>query len=408
MKVTRHFRGAGNDLISRKSVWALGLAQLISWGISFYYIGVFGDLIVGDLGWTRAFVFGGFSAALFTMGAVSSFVGRAIDTFGGRPVLMAGAMLCATSLSVLAMSDGALTYYTGWVGLGIAMRCTLYDAAFATLVKIEGGSARRSITQITLLGGLAATCFWPLGHFLAENYGWRWATLIYAGFALLLLLLYAALPDADDAHEARPSQADLIDSAGRTNNLARSAILYATIIALGNGLHAGMSAHLITVLTELGLAAGLAVSVAALRGVGQTAGRVAELAFGQRVHPITLNTFAAALIVASFALGFLAAGMYLTAAAFVFIYGVATGLLTITRGTLPLVLFDHRRYGAMVGVLLVPSFMVSAASPVIFAYILDEFGPYAILGVSLTVGALMVLASRALPSRENGAGRERP
>lgn len=399
-------RGSGDGVITRKAVWALGLAQLISWGISFYYVGVFGDLIAADLGWSRAFVFGGFSAALITMGAVSSFVGKTIDSVGGRPILMAGAMVCAASLSLLAMSDGVTLYFAAWIGLGIAMRCTLYDAAFAALVKIEGSSARRSITQITLLGGLAATCFWPVGHFLAETYEWRPATLIYAGFALILLLLFATLPDAKEAPTFEPSEPDRKDAPQRRGNPARSAMLYATIIALGNGLHAGISAHLITVLTDLGLAAGLAVSVAALRGVGQTTGRIAELAFGQKVHPIHLNTFAAALIVVSFALGFLAAGLYLTAAAFVFFYGVATGLLTITRGTLPLVLFGPHRYGAMVGILLVPSFTVSAASPVIFAYVLDVFGPYATLGLALTVGVLMVLASLALPSREPGEAME--
>jgi MFS family permease len=395
-------RGAGESMISRKAVWALGLAQLVSWGISFYYIGVFGDLIVDDLGWSRASVFGGFSVALVTMGACSAMVGRSIDRFGGKPVLMTGAILCTASLSVLSMSGGAGIYYTAWIGLGLSMRCTLYDAAFATLVKIGGASARRSITQITLLGGLAATCFWPLGHFLAETYGWRGATLIYAGCALALLPLYMVLPDADPVAGSSGSKVTQTVESGQNARHVRSAFLYATIIALGNGLHAGMSAHLISVLTELGLAAGAAVSIAALRGVGQTTGRVAELAFGKNVHPINLNTFAAALIVVSFALGFLAVGFFLIAAAFVFFYGVATGLLTITRGTLPLVLFDPQRYGAMVGILLVPSFLISAASPVIFAYILDVFGPYATLGMSLTVGVLVVLASLALPKNEHG------
>ena len=104
-------------MISRKAVWALGLTQLVSWGISFYFIGVFGDLIVEDLGWSRTAVFGGFSTALVTMGAVSSLVGRTIDHFGGRPVLIAGALICATSLSVLSISKGMVSYYMAWVGL---------------------------------------------------------------------------------------------------------------------------------------------------------------------------------------------------------------------------------------------------------------------------------------------------
>lgn len=381
-------------MIPRKAVWALGLTQLVSWGISFYFIGVFGDLIVEDLGWSRTAVFGGFSIALVTMGAVSSLVGRTIDHFGGRPVLVAGALICATSLSALSISKGMVPYYMAWVGLGLAMRCTLYDAAFATLVRIEGASARRSITQITLLGGLAATCFWPLGHVLAEAFNWRGAALVYAMLSLALLPVYMLLPNERAEPDSVTSGPGPLQMPKARH--MRSALLYAAIIALGNGLNAGMSAHLISVLMELGLAAGAAVSVAALRGVGQTAGRLAELAFGKRVHPIDLNSVASALIVVSFAIGFLVAGFHLTAAVFVFLYGVAAGLLTITRGTLPLVLFDSRRYGAIVGLLLVPSFLISAASPVVFAHIMEVFGPSAALGLSLVIGALMVLASLGL------------
>ena len=43
------------------------------------------------------------------------------------------------------------------------MRLTLYEAAFAALARIGGPEARRPMSQITLLGGLASTVFWPIG-----------------------------------------------------------------------------------------------------------------------------------------------------------------------------------------------------------------------------------------------------
>ena len=55
------------------------------------------------------------------------------------------------------------------------MRLTLYDAAFATLARLDGPAARRPISQITLLGGLASTVFWPIGDALARSLGWRGA-----------------------------------------------------------------------------------------------------------------------------------------------------------------------------------------------------------------------------------------
>jgi hypothetical protein len=38
--------------------------------------------------------------------------------------------------------------------------------------------------------------------------------------------------------------------------------------------------------------------------------------------------------------------------AFAFLHGACNGILTISRGTLPLVLFDHQSYGRLVGALI--------------------------------------------------------
>src|SRR3546814_7118870 len=72
-------------------------------------------------------------------------------------------------------SDVCSSDLAAWICLGIAMRLTLYDAAFASLVRVGGHHARRPIAQITLLGGLASTVFWPLGHALVHYFDWRGA-----------------------------------------------------------------------------------------------------------------------------------------------------------------------------------------------------------------------------------------
>ena len=74
-------------------VLILGLSQLICWGISYYLIGAFGELIAADLGWSLAVVHGGFSAALLAMGLASPLTGRLIDRHGGRMPLAVGSAL---------------------------------------------------------------------------------------------------------------------------------------------------------------------------------------------------------------------------------------------------------------------------------------------------------------------------
>ncbi|MBV8426857.1 MAG: MFS transporter, partial [Hyphomicrobiales bacterium] len=168
-------------MITRWLVLWLGLSQLICWGISYYLIGGFGDLIAADLGWSRSLVFGGFSAALVVMSLVSSVTGRVIDRHGGRAVMTAGSCLLALGCVGLSLAHDVVTYYAAWLVLGLAMRATLYDAAFASLARIGGPQARRPISQITLLGGLASTTFWPIGEGLSSLFGWRGAVLAYAG-----------------------------------------------------------------------------------------------------------------------------------------------------------------------------------------------------------------------------------
>ncbi|MDJ0897064.1 MAG: MFS transporter [Alphaproteobacteria bacterium] len=384
-------------MIARRTVVCLGASQLVCWGISYYLIGVFGELMVADLGWSRTLVYGGFSTALVVMGFASPLVGRMIDRIGGGRVMAVGSVLIAVGCLALSAAQNLLTYYAAWICLGLAMRATLYNAAFAALARIAGPLAQKPIAQVTLLGGLASTCFWPIGHVLADAFGWRGAVLIYAGIALLTVPLHLAIPRSRHQDTMPPPPTDPAPHplSARQDYLLAAA-LYALIIALVHVLAAAMSAHMIGILTELGLAASLAVSVSALRGIGQTTARLAEVLFGGRRHPIDLHLAATLVLPVCFTLG-LAGGGYVTAAvAFAFFYGAGNGLLTITGGTLPLVLFDVRTYGTLVGKLLVPSFLLSAAAPLVFAAVIERFGAAAALHLSIALSVLALAAALAL------------
>jgi MFS family permease len=385
-------------LIAGRSVLWLGLAQLISWGITYYLIGGFGDAMTADLGWGRDAVYGGFSVALLVMALASPLAGRWIDRHGGRRVMAAGSVLTAAGCLALAASRDRWAYYAAWLALGLAMRLTLYDAAFAALARIAGAGARRAMAQITLLGGLASTVFWPLGHWIAGRVGWRGAVAAYAGFALLTVPLHLALPDT--RHDPGPDlpgapAGGKPGAAGRRDRLVASA-LYAATAALAAFLNAGMSSHMIGLLTGLGVAASAAVWIATLRGVGQSAARLSEIVFGRRIDPLTLNLAASALLPACFLAGLFSGRSTAAAAGFALVYGVGNGILTIARGTLPLVLFDPRIYGAHVGKLLVASFVLSAAAPVIYASAIQRLGDAGALVMSLAAAGLLLVAALAL------------
>jgi MFS family permease len=389
-------------MITRKTIWVLGLSQLVCWGISYYLIAAFGAWIAADMGWSGTQVYGGFSVALAVMGLTSPWTGRLIDLYGGRPVMAAGSILLAAGCLGIAFSHSLASYYGSWIVLGLAMRLSLYDAAFASLARIAGAEAKRPISQITLLGGLASTIFWPIGFFLAESIGWRAALWVYAMFGLLTIPLHLAIPNAKFSDSVRSADSKLppikpLASVGQEKIAA--GVVYAFIFMVLNFLNSGMSTHMINILSGLGVVAGIAVWASTLRGIGQSFARVCEVLFGRRIHPLTLTVIASAILPIGFLFGLASAEFVISAFIFAFLFGAGNGLMTITRGTLPLALFDHKTYGTFVGKLLVPSFLVSAASPLAYTVAIARWGEIAALAVSLLLAALVFASSLYLKRR---------
>ena len=151
----------------RLVVSALGVAQILAWGSSYYLPAVLAKPIATDTGWSLTWVVGGLSAGLLASGIVSSVTGGLIQRKGGRPVLMAGAVLLASGLTVMGLAPNLPVYFFAWVLMGIGMSASLYDAGFGTLGRLYGKNARSAITSLTLFGGFASTVCWPLNWFTA-------------------------------------------------------------------------------------------------------------------------------------------------------------------------------------------------------------------------------------------------
>ncbi|MFN5721619.1 MAG: MFS transporter, partial [Bradyrhizobium sp.] len=170
----------------------------------------------------------------------------------------------------------------------------------------------------------------------------------------------------------------------------------AVIMTGANFLNAGMSAHMIAVLSGLGLTVTVAVWIATLRGIGQSAARLCEVLFGARLDPLALNLMACLIMPLSFIAGLFSGSSKEMAIAFALLYGACNGILTITRGTLPLVLFDHRSYGTLVGRLIVPSFILPAAAPLAYAIVIDRFGDASALYLSTGLALTTLVAAAML------------
>jgi MFS family permease len=351
----------------RHLVLALGTAQTVAWASSFYLPAMLAAPQSAELGLDAATPFALLSMALVVAALTAPWAGRRIDRLGGRNMLLASNGLFAGGLALLATAQGLAGLVAGWLVLGLAMACGLYDAAFATLVRLLGSQARRAITGITLIAGFASTVGWPLTTLMAQTWGWRGACWGWVALHLLLALpLNRCLP------RARPPAADGAVATGAQDSPAQPEaspppaplprlLLVALLFTLMSLVSTAVATHLPALLIAIGVPLVAAVALAALAGPAQVAARLFEWGVLSRFSPL----LSARLAVLGHPLGALAVLLAGPVAAlpFVLLHGLGNGLLTIVRGTLPLALFGAQGYGARQGWIALPGRLLGALAP---------------------------------------------
>jgi len=387
------------------AVLALGITQITAWGTSYYCLGVLAGPISQDTGWSRGFVFLGFTVALLVMGVVSNTVGRAIDRHGARALMTLGTLLVSVGLFALAHVRSEPTYLAVWAFLGLGMRLCLYDAAFAALVQVAPSRGRQAISYLTLFGAFASSVFWVVGHALEEHVGWRQTLVLFALINLVVCLplhwLGLARREAAEGAPAAPTRPaaaspDGPPLEGRARSVA--VVLFALIMSLNGFVFGVVSVQLVPLLEAAGLATALAVWVASLKGVAQFGGRVVEIVFGRNLRAITVGRIAIGVLPPSLLLLLTGTGNLPMVVAFTLLMGASQGVITIVRGAVPLALFGAKGYGAVLGLIGTPVLVVNAASPAVFGWIVDHWG-WRTARVSLLVGCSAAWLAMELMSR---------
>ena len=353
----------------------LGTAQTLAWASSYYLPALLAQPMARDLGVGTSTIFAAFSLALVVSALLGPLAGHAIDRHGGRPVLLGTNLLFAAGLGALALAQGPVGLFAAWALIGIAMGSGLYEAAFATLVRLYGQGARGAITGITLLAGFASTVGWPLTAWMEATWDWRGACAGWAALHLLLgLPLNAWLPRAR-LRPAPPAPAppDLATPPeAPVPHARRTALLLSFVFAATWFTSTAMAAHLPRLLQAQGLPLQAAVAAAALVGPAQVAARLLEFGLLRRMHPLASARLAALTHPTGALLLAWAGGA--GSVAFTLLHGAGNGILTIAKGTLPLVLFGSLGYGLRQGMLMVPARVAQAFAPLLFGLLLDHWG----------------------------------
>ena len=370
---------------ARRLALVLGFTQTLAWATTFYLPAVIVGPAAATLHHSTTELLVGYSWSLLVAGLVSPRVGSWIEQHGGRGALATGTCVMATGLLLLAAWPSLPGWYLAWTVIGAGMALGLYDAAFATIGRLLGLEARPAIVGVTLLAGFASTIGWPAGVALIHRLDWRATVAIYAGVQLAVNLpLILALIPGPPAVPSVPLATAPAETSRGGGMLAL--ILLGTFFCVRAAISAVVSVHVLTLLHGVGLTAVAAVGVAALFGPCQVFGRVLEWVFARWIDPLTGSWMGATLLplgVASLLLGGPAAG-------FAVAYGMSNGILTISRGTLPMFLFGPRGYATRLGRLALPQLLAQAVAPTAAAPLVLTLPASAIFG-GLGIAAVLAL-----------------
>jgi len=367
----------------------LGTTQTLAWASSYYLPAMLAEPMARSLGVSTSTVFAAFSLALVLSALVGPLAGHLIDRRGGRPVLIGTSVLFAGGLGLLALAQGTVSMGAAWLLLGIGMGCGLYEAAFSTVVRLYGQDARAAITGITLIAGFASTVGWPLSAWLEAHFGWRgacagWATLHLLVGLPLNILLPSAGAAASEQHAADPEPSPTASPAADPAGTGWTTTLLACVFAATWFVSTAMAVHLPRLLQGFGVSLAAAVGIGTLVGPAQVCARVLEFGLLRRAHPLW-SARLAALAHPIGALVLLTVGPA-AAVAFAVLHGLGNGILTIAKGTLPLVFFGASGYGARQGWLMMPARIAQVSAPLLLGIAIDAWGRDA-LWLSAGVGA---------------------
>jgi len=377
--------------VDHLSIGMLGVLTICAYGSWYYAFGVLLDPIRIDTGWRESSLALSFSLGTVGVGVGSPIGGRLLDHYGHQKVFLVAGLVGAGGLIVASTASSTLVFAGGAaVGLGAFGSMGFYHITMSLAVRLHPDNSSRAIAVLTLWGAIASTIFIPLASWLVTAHGWRVTTRILAvvTWAAFWLAVVVVRPAPGAPHRrAQPSVGRVLyaiigSPASRWFSLA---------VALGGIAMATLLAYQVPVMTAAGLPAGVAASMAGLRGLFQLTGRIP---IGYLVARLGTN---GSLMLAFGAMG--TSGLLLrssssiaVAVAFAVVAGFGVGSFSPLQGMKASELFDHESLGMTMGLYGGIMLVAGGIGPAVGGVIVDWTGDRSWVPLIVVVaGVLSVL-----------------
>ena len=376
-----------------------------------------------EFGWGRAEIAGATTVGAILGASLAPFVGRLVDRFGSRVILVISGTVIGLACLYLSVMHTLVGFYLAFTASRIADQGGVKIGTSVTTGKWFQRYRGRATGLVFFAETAGIIALAPLIHLVISQWGWRpaWVTLAALMFVLGVLpcALWVRRQPEDmgltidgDRRPATGSDDDPSMSPGmvrheRSSTLRDAAGTWGYWLALGSlfiGSNAtsGVGLHLVPYLTEQGIGTAAAVTAVSVMATSGAAGALLAGAAGDRLSPrwvmVALN------LIGAVALGLLVSvDTLLDTYVFVVLLGLAsTGINTLA----PIMWarnYGRRSLGAIQGVGRSAQVLGFAIGPLASGIAYDATGSYraafvVMAALALLAGALMAASRTRLGS----------
>lgn len=395
-----------NETLARRAWWQVSWATLaITAAVASLVLAPFSVLlkpISEEFGWSRSATSGLVSVFALTAAIVVPLVGRLLDKYGTRRVVIPCVLLTAVGLASLALLPASLPLWMTVMGvLGVV------SAAVNGMPLIRLGARwvdRHRGMAIGVIGtgmALGQAFSPPLVNLMTAEWGWRGAFIGLAVFAVVvaglptIFILRDPTPEEsvqlNAAHEDPTAELPGLGVAEALRTRPFWVLLLSTLV-IGTAIP-GALVHLVSILTDSGVSQERAVAALSMSAVAAMVGRLVGGYLLDRIHAPRVAFVVMIIPVVGFVL--LGSGMGMLPLIGALCVGFAMGAESDLVGYLTSRYLGMKSFGTLYGVFYGLLALGYSIGPAIYAWAYDFGGGYRtaywILGVALGLVSFAVL-----------------
>jgi MFS family permease len=287
---------------------ACGIGAMISGAsIIIYSIPVLLQPLQDQFGWSRSAISGAVIPAALTAGCITPLIGKAVDRWGPRIVVLIGVVAFALATMGVAFANESIVRFYALYGIfglaGTAAGAVAFNKALSGWFHAHRGIVLALVGTGSAVGGAAVPLVTEL---LIYQQGWRGA---YVGLGLIVLalglpvffVLFKNPPASISANIPEAGMASTVDAQGLTGRQTRRTPAFWLIIGaicINTFVGFGLQLHVVALLTDRGLTRDDAVAILSIFALGGVAGQIAAGLLLDRVNTARIGVpfFLAALI----------------------------------------------------------------------------------------------------------------